>query len=231
MNLDALKKEIPYKWKPQWQNKAKDKWQCVAYIDARDVQDILDSVCWTHWQSEFYEVKGKLFCKIWIKIENEWVWRSDTWFLENEHIDDGTESKWEASDTFKRAAVQWGIGRFLYSKKIQWITNDEYNKNKFNLTQYIESRLWNTTPINQDNEPNPHTNKKDIFTLKTFKELAKELNEWWIDVGKAWIEDNKAHYLFPDFIKKKISTMFDEYQDNMGIDDERVTEIFKEFTK
>jgi hypothetical protein len=44
---------------------------------------------------------------------SNWVWKSDC----------GTESqvekqKGEASDAFKRAAVMWGIGRFLYSKKI-----------------------------------------------------------------------------------------------------------------
>ena len=74
--LSFLKKEIPYKRKPQSQTKDKSKWQCVAYIDARDVQDILDGCC--IWQSEFYEVKGKLFCKIGILSEDGWLRRSDT---------------------------------------------------------------------------------------------------------------------------------------------------------
>ena len=144
--LEELKKPLSYKWKPQSQNKDKTKWQCVAYIDSRDVQNILDTVC--IWQNEFYEVKWKLFCKIWIYTEDYWtLWRSDSWFLENEFIEDWTESKWEVSDTFKRAWVQWGIWRFLYSKQIQWITNEEYNANKYKLTEFIESKLnnWNYT--------------------------------------------------------------------------------------
>jgi hypothetical protein len=112
MNLQDLKKEIPFKWRVQSSNQ----WgaSCVAYIDSRDVQDLLDEVCGAeNWQVHFEEHKGNLFAKIGIKVNDMWVWKSDC----------GTESnvekeKGEASDSFKRAGVMWGIGRFLYSKKI-----------------------------------------------------------------------------------------------------------------
>jgi hypothetical protein len=112
MNLKDLKKEIPFKWRVQSSNQ----WgaSCVAYIDSRDVQDLLDEVCGAeNWQCKFEEYKGNLFCNIGIKTNDSWTWKSDC----------GTESnvekeKGEASDAFKRAAVMWGIGRFLYSKKI-----------------------------------------------------------------------------------------------------------------
>ena len=113
MELEDLKKEMPFKWRVQSANQ----WgaQCVAYIDARDVQDMLDEVCGAeNWQCKYSEHKGNLFCSIGIcAVDSEWVWKSDC----------GTESnvekqKGEASDAFKRAAVMWGIGRFLYSKKI-----------------------------------------------------------------------------------------------------------------
>jgi len=128
MNLEDLKKEIPFKWRVQSTNQ----WgaQCVAYIDARDVQDLLDDVCKPYgWQCKYSEHKGNLFCSIGIRdrrmmpdrpIQNksitdygDWVWKEDC----------GTESnvekqKGEASDAFKRAAVMWGIGRFLYSMPI-----------------------------------------------------------------------------------------------------------------
>lgn len=86
---------------------------CVAYVDARDVQERLDEVCGVaNWQDRYKEVKGNLFCEIGILINGEWVWKSDV----------GTESniekeKGEASDSFKRAAVMWGIGRELYKLK------------------------------------------------------------------------------------------------------------------
>lgn len=116
MDLNELKKEIPYKWRVQSANQYGA--SCVAYIDARDVQDLLDKVVGSmNWSCEYYEHKGNLFCKIGIKdtdyADGEWTWKSDC----------GTESnvekqKGEASDAFKRAAVMWGVGRFLYSLDI-----------------------------------------------------------------------------------------------------------------
>lgn len=116
MELKDLKKEIPFKWRVQSSNQYGAK--CVAYIDSRDVQDILDEVCEPqNWQVVYEEHKGNLFAKIGLKIGSEWVWKSDC----------GTESniekqKGESSDAFKRAAVMWGVGRFLYSKEIVTLT-------------------------------------------------------------------------------------------------------------
>ena len=112
MDLKNLKKEIPFKWRVQSTNEYGA--SCVAYIDSRDVQDLLDEVCGAeNWQDRFEEHKGNLFCSIGIQVNGEWIWKSDC----------GTESqvekqKGESSDAFKRAAVMWGVGRFLYSKKI-----------------------------------------------------------------------------------------------------------------
>ncbi len=126
MNLDDLKKEIPFKWRVQSANQ----WgaSCVAYIDARQVQDLLDEVVGAqNWQAKYEEHKGNLFCSIgivWLSVNGKdtWVWKSDC----------GTEShvekqKGEASDAFKRAAVMWGIGRFLYSKTIVKLPVKEKN--------------------------------------------------------------------------------------------------------
>ena len=112
INLKELKKEIPFKWRVQSANPYGA--SCVAYIDSRQAQDLLDDVCGAeNWQVKYEEHKGNLFASVGIKIGNEWVWKSDC----------GTESnmekeKGEASDSFKRACVMWGLGRFLYSKKI-----------------------------------------------------------------------------------------------------------------
>lgn len=137
MNLDNLKKEIPFKWRVQSANQYGA--SCVAYIDSRQVQDLLDEVVGAdNWQCKFEEHKGNLFCSIgidvgtwervndvsseFVKVDVNWVWKSDC----------GTESnvekqKGEASDAFKRAAVMWGIGRFLYSKKIVKLPVKERN--------------------------------------------------------------------------------------------------------
>lgn len=98
----------------------------LLYQDARCGMDILDeSIGPENWQREYYEVKGNIYCRIGIKVGDEWIWKSDC----------GTESnidavKGEASDAFKRACVCWGIGRELYSgPRIKIVCPDDYYYN------------------------------------------------------------------------------------------------------
>ena len=100
----------------------------LLYKDARCDMNILDeTVGPDRWQREHYECKGNLFCKVGIvcdtknndRVFPEWVWKSDC----------GTESnteaqKGEASDSFKRACFNWGIGRELYTSPFIWITEE-----------------------------------------------------------------------------------------------------------
>ena len=97
----------------------------LLYKDARVDMNILDeTVGSARWQREHYECKGNLFCRVGIVVETkkgesifpEWVWKSDC----------GTESnteaqKGEASDSFKRACFNWGIGRELYTSPFIWV--------------------------------------------------------------------------------------------------------------
>lgn len=84
----------------------------LCYKDARCDMRILDeTVGAENWQREHYECKGNLFCRVGIRIGDDWVWKADC----------GTESytekeKGESSDSFKRACFCWGIGRELYTK-------------------------------------------------------------------------------------------------------------------
>ena len=89
----------------------------LAYKDARVDMNRLDDVCGqANWQRDHKEVKGVVYCGIGIDISisddginNKYVWKWDA----------GAESftekqKGEASDSFKRAGFNWGIGRELY---------------------------------------------------------------------------------------------------------------------
>ena len=136
MNLQDLKKEMPFKWRVQSTNQYAC--TCVAYIDARDVQDLLDEVVGAaKWQTRYSEHKGNLFCEIGVWIDPiGWVGKSDC----------GTESqvekqKGEASDAFKRAAVMWGIGRFLYSLGIIKIKEVEEKNGKYYPT-HNGQKIW-----------------------------------------------------------------------------------------
>jgi len=117
MNLKELKKEIPYKWRVQSFSKNKPSCSCVAYVDARDVMDLLDEVCGSeNWQDEYYQVKNTMCCKIGIRIGDNWIWKTDGGAMSDIEAEKG-----EISDAFKRAAVKWGVGRFLYDKKIHYL--------------------------------------------------------------------------------------------------------------
>lgn len=102
----------------------------LLYKDARVDMNILDETVGSeNWQREHYECKGNLFCRVGIDINAlaeidtpKWVFKSDC----------GTESnteaqKGEASDSFKRACFNWGIGRELYTAPFTWISADKCN--------------------------------------------------------------------------------------------------------
>jgi hypothetical protein len=87
-----------------------DKMACVAYIDARDVMNALDELVGAeNWQTHHAGHVGKLFCELSIKIGDEWITKSDAGMDTQIAADKGA-----ASDAFKRAAVAWGLGRYIY---------------------------------------------------------------------------------------------------------------------
>lgn len=109
----------------------------LLYKNARVDMAILDeTVGAENWQREHYECKGNLFCRVGICckmnidesgnngdiLSPSWVWKSDC----------GTESntdaqKGEASDSFKRACFNWGIGRELYTSPFIWVGDSGCN--------------------------------------------------------------------------------------------------------
>jgi len=111
-------------WRAQTVTKDGTRALALAYLDARNVMDRLDSVCGPeNWQDEYASANGRTICKIGIKINNEWVWKSDG----------AGDTKVEAekggiSDAFKRAAVKWGIGRYLYGIETPWVPCESYEK-------------------------------------------------------------------------------------------------------
>ena len=88
-----------------------DKFSVLAYLDARQVQQRLDDILGPENWSNVYDSETGT-ATVSIKIDGEWISKTDV----------GTDSqvekeKGKASDSFKRAAVLWGIGRFLYTDK------------------------------------------------------------------------------------------------------------------
>lgn len=92
----------------------------LLYKDARVDMRMLDEVVGAlNWKREHAIIGDRLYCTVSIYNENtgEWVGKSDV----------GTESntekeKGQASDSFKRACFNWGIGRELYSAPFTYIS-------------------------------------------------------------------------------------------------------------
>ena len=123
MNMfDALSRPFPadaVSWRAQsvsTKNPDAPKAMALAYIDARDVMRRLDEVCGpAGWQCDYPHATNKTICRIGVKVDGEWIWKS------NGAGDTDIEAeKGAISDAFKRAAVLWGIGRYLYDLKTPW---------------------------------------------------------------------------------------------------------------
>ena len=140
MNLDDLHKPFPpdrISWRVGSTTKDKAKGMALAYIDARDVQDRLDAVCTPGgWQNRYVPMHDKkTVCEIGVKIGDEWVWKAD-----GAGDSDVEAEKGALSDAFKRAAVKWGIGRYLYDLDSPWVELDTYEKNGQVFAKGIKAR-------------------------------------------------------------------------------------------
>ena len=90
MNLKELGQPMGFKWRIQSVSKNYSSATCVAYIDARDCQDLLDKVCGPeNWQADYKEVKGNLYCGVGIFINNQWVFFKNNYKGYLKYIDSG----------------------------------------------------------------------------------------------------------------------------------------------
>ena len=136
-NLKQLREPIPsaqISWRVGATNPDKTRGQALPYIDNRIVQNRLDDVLGPeNWSNRFEEVvvNNRLMavrCIIGVRIGDEWVTKED-----GANLDESSSSSNAAemaikgvySDAMKRAAVQWGIGRYLYEFEAPWVTLDD----------------------------------------------------------------------------------------------------------
>jgi hypothetical protein len=121
-------------WRVGSVTKDKTKAMALAYVDARVVMDRLDAICGpAGWQCKYSHANGKTVCDIGIlsRVESdglgghEWIWKAD-----GAGDSDIEAEKGALSDAFKRAAVRWGIGRYLYEVDSPWVEIDEWKRIK-----------------------------------------------------------------------------------------------------
>lgn len=102
-------------------NKSRRGCTLLLYKDARCDMNILDeTVGPRNWQRSHTRENANCIVSIYDNDKNQWISKEDT----------GTESYTEkekglASDSFKRACVNWGIGRELYTAPFIWISDGD----------------------------------------------------------------------------------------------------------
>jgi hypothetical protein len=175
----------------------------LLYKDARVDQKILDeTVGAMNWQKRYVRDNANCIVGIWDEEKKQWVEKEDT----------GTESFTEqekglASDSFKRACFNWGIGRELYTapsifilprKDMGAITKaDEDSKEFFQNTngKYTTKTRFYVDLIGYDDEGNINNliirdHKGNIRFEKLTKDKEKEKNKQFLELRKL-IEENE----------------------------------------
>ncbi len=101
----------------------------LAYVDARAIQDRLDEVMGVMgWQDEYECLPdGSVVCRLRLRLGQEWITKMDVGG-QSEQPDEGDRRKAAFSDALKRAAVKFGIGRYLYRLPQQWCDYDSKKK-------------------------------------------------------------------------------------------------------
>ena len=136
MNVKALQKPLPIAnidFRIQSINKG---WYAtiLAYKDARVDMERLDDVVWAlNWKREHTRDNHNCIVSIYNPETKEWISKEDT----------GKESmseseKWLASDSFKRACFNWGIGRELYDYPVIQIKLEQNEKKDMYWEWYMQ---------------------------------------------------------------------------------------------
>ena len=154
----------------------------LLYKDARVDMKILDETVGNmNWQRDHKELKGNIYCGIslWDCEKNQWVTKWDC----------GTESftekeKGEASDSFKRAGFNVGIGRELYTSPFIWIT------------PRTDMKPYNTKDLNNEPANEFYLYKQNSYTTKTVFKVSKIGYNDNREINRLEIVDNKGNVRF-----------------------------------
>lgn len=203
-DVSLLASEFPHEaisWRAQSVTKDGTKAMALAYIDARDVMRRLDDVCGpAGWQCRYPHAGSKTICEVGIKIGDEWVWKA------NGAGDTDIEAeKGAISDAFKRAAVLWGIGRYLYDMPAPWVPCEcsEFNGKK-------QWKRWTEDPWKfVKGQPSPPRDDKARDVYKTLSrdmercDTVEDLKRWAKDaeviamrdkLTVTWLDSHRADY-------------------------------------
>lgn len=125
-------KEIEWRVMEAGKSRSGSIWvKAIAYINNRAVMHRLDTTVGPgNWRNEYATgPQGGVICGISIRVDGEWVTKWDG----AEGVGEIEPVKAGLSNSMKRAAVQWGIGRYLYDLPDQFadVGDEEADRKKF----------------------------------------------------------------------------------------------------
>lgn len=125
----------------------------LLFKDARVDQKILDETFTPFgWKRSHQIIDGNLYCtvEIWDKEKSQWIGKQDVGTMSY-----AEKEKGQASDSFKRACFNWGIGRELYTAPFIWISAELVNiQKKERESKYFTDERFHVQSINYDEEGN-----------------------------------------------------------------------------
>lgn len=173
----------------------------MAYIDCRVVQDRLDAVLGVENWQDSYEITadGSVVCRLAIKVGGEWITKTDVG-SPSEQPDGGDRLKAAFSDALKRAAVKFGVGRYLYRLPALWADYDPQKKQFVTPPQLPAWALPNgaAKPTTQQ-QPNPEP-AAPRWTNQQMDTLLTAKNWTWGWVVRAVNKNAGTAYVKPDEI-------------------------------
>ena len=160
-------------WRVGSVTKKKDKAMPLAYLTSRDIMDRLDEVVGPeNWQTKIEQTaQGVFICQMGIFIPSTgWVWKTD---VSGETQIEG--EKGGSSGSIKRAAVSWGIGRYLYDVHVGWTPIDEWKRfSQATLDQLAKKLPRPATAVNPMSKRLSTSSSGEVETVKLLAIFEKQ---------------------------------------------------------
>lgn len=140
----------------------------LLFKDARVDQKILDETFTPFgWKRTHQSIEGNLYCtvEIWDKEKKQWIAKQDVGIPGYSEKEKG-----QASDSFKRACFNWGVGRELYTAPFIWIAAPNANIQKKG-EKYTTGERFHVQEIR-------YSSQREITGLVIVNEQGKKVYEY-----------------------------------------------------
>lgn len=190
----------------------------LLYKDARVDQNILDETFGIYgWKREHVFMGEALFCTVSIRSENgEWISKQDV----------GTPSlaepvKGSASDAFKRACFNWGIGRELYTAPLIWVPAEKVEIHN-EKGRFVTKDRFRVERIAYDERQN-------ICRLQIVNQRKEVVYSYNQNTGShsESVEDKKKHSANTDRITYVQERKLMEEMERTGVSEKQICERYQ----